>query len=368
MGDSITSADIVKWLKNVGDSVAVDDEICSFETSKVANALRATEAGILEEIFVEEGGAVPVGGPLYKLLIGGDAAPNAKPTETKKVETPAAPKKDETPAAPKKEVTEPKAAAPATPAPPPPKTQEQKPATPVAPASSRTVRPERMNRMRRAIAERLKGAQNTAAMLTTFNEIDMSNLVALRDQFKDPFQEKHGVKLGFMSTFIKASVSALQHQRIVNAVIDGENIMHRDFFDISVAVATPRGLVVPVLRDCDRLSMADLEKTLAALGARARKDEIALEEMEGGTFTISNGGVYGSMFGTPIINPPQSAILGMHAIKDRAVVINGAIVIRPMMYVALTYDHRLVDGREAVTFLRRIKDGVEDPRRLLLDL
>jgi len=196
----------------------------------------------------------------------------------------------------------------------------------------------------------------------------MYNLMQMRNQFKDEFFEKHKVKLGFMSAFVKASAAALREQPVVNAVMDGKDIVYRDYVDISVAVATPRGLVVPVIRDCDRMSFADIEKTIAALGARARADQITIEEMAGGTFTISNGGVYGSMMGTPIVNPPQSAILGMHAINDRAMVVNGEIKVRPVMYLALTYDHRLIDGKEAVTFLRKIKHCVEDPRRLLLDL
>jgi 2-oxoglutarate dehydrogenase E2 component (dihydrolipoamide succinyltransferase) len=224
-----------------------------------------------------------------------------------------------------------------------------------------------MTRLRKRVAERLKGAQNTYAMLSTFNEVDMSNLMALRSDYKDAFLERHGVKLGFMSAFIRASVAALQEVPAVNGVIDGEDVVYRDYYDISVAVGTPKGLVVPVLRGCDRLSFADVEKTIALLGKKARDGTLSMDEMAGGTFTISNGGVYGSLLSTPIINPPQSAILGMHAIVQRPVVVGGAIVARPMMNLALTYDHRLIDGREAVTFLKRVKDVVEDPRRLLLD-
>jgi len=222
--------------------------------------------------------------------------------------------------------------------------------------------------MRKRIAERLKGVQNTAAMLTTFQECDMSAVTELRSTFQDAFFKKHGIKLGFMSAFVKASVAGLQEQPAVNATIDGDYIVYRDYYDISVAVATPRGLVVPVLRNCDQKSFADIEKELGALGTKARNDQISIEDMTGGTFTISNGGVYGSLMGTPIINPPQSAILGMHGINKRPVVVNEKIEIRPMMYLALTYDHRLIDGREAVSFLKKIKDIVEDPRRLLLDL
>eukprot|EP01139_Manchomonas_bermudensis_P024225 Amastigsp_a842237_113.p2 type:complete len:219 gc:universal Amastigsp_a842237_113:739-83(-) len=218
------------------------------------------------------------------------------------------------------------------------------------------------------MGERLKDAQNTNAMLTTFNEVDMSQLMAMRNQYKDAFAAKHGVKLGFMSAFVKAAAAALQKQPIVNAVIDGSDIVYRDYVDISVAVASPTGLVVPVLRNVDGMSFADVEKTLGEYSARAKANTLTRDDMTGGTFTISNGGVFGSLFGTPILNPPQSAILGMHATNDRPVVVNGQIVIRPMMYVALTYDHRLIDGREGVTFLKAIKSAIEDPRSLLLDI
>jgi len=225
-----------------------------------------------------------------------------------------------------------------------------------------------MNRMRQRIAQRLKDAQNTYAMLTTFNEVDMSNAIALRNKYKDLFQKKHGLKLGFMSPFIKAVAYALQDQPIVNAVIDEGEIVYRHFVDISVAVATAKGLVVPVLRNVEGQNFAHIERELALLGEKARDGKLAIEDMEGGTFTISNGGVFGSLYGTPIINPPQSAILGMHAIVDRPVALNGKVEIRPIMVVALTYDHRLIDGREAVTFLKKIKSSVEDPTSMFLDL
>jgi 2-oxoglutarate dehydrogenase E2 component (dihydrolipoamide succinyltransferase) len=225
-----------------------------------------------------------------------------------------------------------------------------------------------MNRMRLRIADRLKDAQNTNAMLTTFNEIDMSAYINMRKDFGEAFQKKHDIKLGFMSGFVKAATLALKEQPVVNAVIDGKDIVYRDFVDISVAVATPKGLVVPVLRNCQNMEMSDVEIELAALGAKAKKNEITLEDMTGGTFTITNGGVFGSMMGTPIINPPQSAILGMHATKMRPVVVGSKIEARPIMYVALTYDHRIIDGREAVLFLRQIKESVEDPRRIILGL
>jgi len=235
-------------------------------------------------------------------------------------------------------------------------------------AGTRSEHRVKMNRMRLKIASRLKEAQNTNAMLTTFNELDMSNIMQLRKENQDAFVKKHGIKMGFMSAFVKASAYALTKAPTVNAVIEGQEVIYRDFVDISVAVATPKGLVVPVLRNCQDMSYADVEKGIAALGQKAKNNDISIEDMDGGTFTISNGGVFGSLFGTPIINPPQSAILGMHGVFERPVVRNGAVVIRPMMYIALTYDHRLVDGREAVTFLRTIKSAVEDPRIMLMDL
>merc|ERR1711950_116973 len=235
-------------------------------------------------------------------------------------------------------------------------------------AGTRSEHRVKMNRMRQKIASRLKEAQNTNAMLTTFNELDMSNIMQLRKDNQDAFVKKHGIKMGFMSAFVKASAYALTKQPTVNAVIDGQEIIYRDYVDISVAVATPKGLVVPILRNVQDMNYADIEKGIAALGEKAKKNQLAMEDMDGGTFTISNRGVFGSLFGTPIINPPQSAILGMHGTFERPVVRNGQVVIRPMMYIALTYDHRLIDGREAVTFLRTIKKAVENPRVMFLDL
>ncbi len=225
-----------------------------------------------------------------------------------------------------------------------------------------------MTRLRQAIARRLKDAQNTAAMLTTFNEVDMTNVMALRAEYKDVFEKKHGVKLGFMSFFVKAAIAALQELPAVNAEIYGDEIVYKNFYDIGVAVGTPQGLVVPIVRDADKLSFAGVEKAINELGVKARDGKLSLAEMQGGTFTISNGGVYGSLMSTPILNPPQSGILGMHKIQPRPMAIGKAVEVRPMMYLALSYDHRIVDGREAVTFLVRIKDAIEDPRRLLLDL
>lgn len=375
MGDSITEGELKNWSKGVGEHVAVDDLVAVIETDKVAVEIRAKEAGVIKEHFAEEGSTVSVGAPLFAYEAGADAP--------KKAEVPKEEPAKKTEQAPKPEAAAPKAEAPKTAAAPAaaaagggegkaapkaeaPKAPAPKTASPVA-GGERKVK---VTRMRERIAQRLKDAQNTYAMLTTFQEADMFNLINMREDFKEEFQKKHGVKLGFMSAFVKASAAALKEIPAVNAVYDGSNreIIYRDYVDISVAVATPRGLVVPVLRDCDHLSFADVEKRLSELSVKARKDEITLEEMAGGTFTISNGGVYGSLMGTPIINPPQSAILGMHAINKRPVVVNDQVVIRPIMYLALTYDHRLIDGKEAVTFLRHIKHSIEDPRRLLLEL
>jgi 2-oxoglutarate dehydrogenase E2 component (dihydrolipoamide succinyltransferase) len=373
MGDSITEGELKNWAKGIGEHVAVDDLVAVIETDKVAVEIRAQEAGVIKERFAEEGSTVSVGSPLFAYEAGASAPEQKAAPAAPQAE---APKQAATPTSEAPKAETPKAAA-APPAPkaapaPTPSTPKAEPKVVVqqqqaAPGGERRVK---VTRIRDRIAQRLKDAQNTYAMLTTFQEADMFNLINMREDFKEEFQKKHGVKLGFMSAFIKASASALKELPAVNAVYDGANkeIIYRDYVDISVAVATPRGLVVPVLRDCDQMSFADVEKRLSELSNRARKDEITLEEMAGGTFTISNGGVYGSLMGTPIINPPQSAILGMHAINKRPVVVNDQVVIRPIMYLALTYDHRLIDGREAVTFLRHVKHNIEDPRRLLLDL
>lgn len=362
MGESITEGTVATILKQPGDVVVEDEVIAQLDTDKVTLDIKYTEKvpGIIKEIKVSEGDTVTVGQEFAQVEENADAATEAPAPETtvKKAETekPAAekPKKEAAPA-PKP------AAAPAAPSAAPAAT------APTAPGQ----RPERrvkMTRLRKRVAERLKGAQNTYAMLTTFNEVDMTNLMEMRNQFKEEFLERHGVKLGFMSAFVKASVNALQYVPAVNGVIDGDEIIYREYYDVSVAVATPKGLVVPVVRDADGLSFAGVEKTINDLGRKARDGALSIDEMAGGTFTISNGGVFGSLMGTPIINPPQSAILGMHATKMRASVVNGQVMARPMMYLALTYDHRLVDGREAVTFLKRVKEIIEDPRRLLLDV
>jgi len=388
--DSISEGDI-RWEKAVGDSVTEDEVICEIETDKTSVPVPSPAAGVIEELLVEDGSTVAPGAKLLKLKVGAGGAPAApKPAAAAAAPTPAA-------VAPPPPPPPPAAAAaapiPATPPPPPPKPAapmaSRPPPAPMPPrpmagaapvvrlppadptteiAGTRSEHRVKMNRMRLKIASRLKEAQNTNAMLTTFNELDMSNIMQLRKDNQDAFVKKHGIKMGFMSAFVKASAYALTKAPTVNAVIEGQEVIYRDFVDISVAVATPKGLVVPVLRNCQDMSYADVEKGIAALGQKAKNNDISIEDMDGGTFTISNGGVFGSLFGTPIINPPQSAILGMHGVFERPVVRNGQVVIRPMMYIALTYDHRLVDGREAVTFLRTIKSAVEDPRIMLMDL
>ena len=370
MGDSITEGSIATIEKSAGDAVAEDEVTVQVETDKVTIDIRSPGAGVVQEILVAEEDTVVVGQPVAKVELGAAGA------EAPKAEEPAAP------AAPAPAAEEPAAQAAAPPPPPPqaPKAAAKpaaaKPAAPKAPSTTTTApasqgKRERrvpMTRMRKRISERLKGAQNTYAMLSTFNEIDMTNLMELRKKYKDTFMEEHGVKLGFMSAFVKASADALQKVPAVNAVIDGDDIIYKDYVDISVAVASPKGLVVPVLRDAHNLSFAGVEKSIAALGQKARDGTISIDDMAGGTFTITNGGVFGSLLSTPIINAPQSAILGMHATNMRPVVVDGKIEARPMMYVALTYDHRLIDGREAVTFLKRIKEVVEDPARIVLDI
>ncbi|XP_042156998.1 dihydrolipoyllysine-residue succinyltransferase component of 2-oxoglutarate dehydrogenase complex, mitochondrial-like isoform X2 [Oncorhynchus tshawytscha] len=366
--ESITEGD-VRWEKAVGDSVKEDEVVCEIETDKTSLQVPSPAAGVITELLVPDGGRVEAGNPLFKLKKGAAAAASVPAAEAPVAEAPAAA------AAPT-----PAAIPVAMPAVPPVPTQAAqakpvsavKPSAPAEPAAhgARTESRVKMNRMRLRIAQRLKEAQQTCAMLTTFNEIDMSNIQEMRKLHKDAFLKRHNIKLGFMSAFVKASAHALMDQPSVNGVIDDttKEIVYRDYVDISVAVATPKGLVVPVIRNVETMNFADIEKTINGLGEKARNNLLAVEDMDGGTFTISNGGVFGSMFGTPIINPPQSAILGMHGIFDRPVAIGGKVEIRPMMYVALTYDHRLVDGREAVTFLRKIKSVVEDPRVLLLDM
>ncbi|KAH8956747.1 hypothetical protein BDL97_07G058500 [Sphagnum fallax] len=365
MGDSVPDGVIAAILKKPGDAVVVDEIVAQIETDKVTIDVRSPVAGKIELVTAKEGETVTPGTKVAIVAVGEAGAtsvPSPPPPKEEKVAPP----------------PEPAAPAPQPPPQAPPKTPEK---VPPAPAASQSQSPtevhlppkggERripMTRLRKRVATRLKDSQNTFALLTTFNEIDMTNLMDMRAEYKDAFQEKHGVKLGFMSGFVKAAVSALQQLPSVNAVIDGDDIIYRDYVDISIAVGTAKGLVVPVIRGADHMNFAQIEKTINTLGKKANDGSISIDDMAGGTFTISNGGVYGSLISTPIINPPQSAILGMHSIQKRPVVIGTNIVVRPMMYVALTYDHRLIDGREAVLFLRAVKDKVEDPRRLLLDL
>ena len=353
MGDSITEGTVAALVKQPGEAVAVDDVIAQIETDKVTIDVRAPKSGTVTSYNVAEGDTVTVGQPLAMLT------PGAGPSAAAVASTPAPAATVPTPAPAAAAAPKP-AAAPTAAAP--------KPEAAAAPTSARTEERVKMTRLRLRVSERLKSAQNTYAMLTTFNEIDMSALMAMRTEYKDAFMERHGLKLGFMSCFVKAAAKALEREPAVNAIIDGDEIVYRNYVDISIAVSAPKGLVVPVLRDADKMSFAGVEAQIAAYGKKARDGTLGIDEMAGGTFTISNGGVFGSLSGTPIINPPQSAILGMHSIVKRPVCVGNDIVARPMMNVALTYDHRLVDGREAVTFLKTIKENVEDPRRLLLDL
>eukprot|EP00051_Salpingoeca_urceolata_P005408 m.73030 g.73030 ORF g.73030 m.73030 type:complete len:440 (+) comp14303_c1_seq1:736-2055(+) len=358
VAESISEGEIGSLEKEVGDFVAQDEAVMMVETDKTSVPVNAPQNGTVVEFLVDEGDTVAVGAPVFKLELGGDA-PAAKEKSTS--DTSDAPKEAEPEAksAPKQEKKDTPPAKPATSAP--------SPTPSAAPANASGTQRVKMSRMRLRTAERLKEAQNTAAMLTTFNEVDMSNLMDMRKTFNKDLEKRHGIKLGFMSLFAKASAFALKDQPAVNAMIDGKDIVYNDAVNISVAVATPKGLVVPVIRNVHALSCIEIEKEIAAMGKKARDGQIAIEDMEGGTFTISNGGVFGSLMGTPILNPPQSGILGMHGVFDRPVAIDGEVVIRPMMYIALTYDHRIIDGREAVTFLRKVKQAVEDPRCLIIE-
>src|ERR1700726_3495649 len=387
LGESITEATVAKWLKRPGEAVAADEPVAELETDKVTLEVPAPASGTLSEILAEEGTNVPVGAVLGRIADGlaAEAAPHPSPLPASgEREGPAQREGDgqlaferSGPAVRKliEETGLDAAKVPATgpggriskadvlaarePAPPPP--------APIPATGEREVRV-RMSRLRRRIAERLKAAQKAAAMLTTFNEIDMSQTMALRERHRDAFEKKHGVRLGFMSIFVKAAIVALKELPGVNAEIDGEDFVYKNHYDIGVAVGTEQGLVVPVVRDADRLSFADIEKTISEYGRKARDGKLTIEELSGGTFTISNGGIYGSLIATPIPNPPQSGILGMHKIERRPVAVGEKVEIRPMMYVALSYDHRVVDGREAVTFLVRLKECVEDPSRILFEM
>jgi len=369
MGDSITEGTIVDMPVAPGDYVDVDDVVVVLETDKVSVDVRAPESGQVTEILGEIDDVVEVGSGLFRIDTDAVGESSSGKEESPAAETEA----EATPPLP--EPSAPSTPTPVEVSPPTPPPKAPAPPPPAPPTTSfsnaRAERRAKMSRMRQRVAVRLKSAQNTAAMLTTFQEVDMGNYMQMRNKFKDEFQVKHAVKLGFMSPFVKAATAALQEIPAVNAFIDDETqeIVYREYCDISVAVASPNGLVVPVLRNTEGMSFADVEKTIGMYGQKAKEGSLSLDEMAGGTFTISNGGVFGSLMGTPIINPPQSAILGMHATKMRAVVNEkGEVVARPMMYLALTYDHRLIDGREGVTFLKSIKEKIEDPGRMLLEL
>ena len=418
LGESITEGTLAQWLKKPGEAVAADEPIASLETDKVSVEVPSPVAGTMAEQLFQEGDTVEVGAVIARIGEAGAAAV-AAPAETKEAvdaatnpagpaETPL-PKEDaHAPAADHADLTlspavrravlehhvdpsaikgtgkdgrltkddviaaakakdggpvhEPEVKAPvSTPAAPAPQPL-------AAAAGQRTEERVKMTRLRQTIAQRLKDAQNTAALLTTYNDVDMSAVIDARARYKDLFEKKHGIRLGFMGFFVKAVALAARDVPSVNARIEGDEIVYSDFLDVSVAVSAPKGLVVPVIRDADKLSFAEIEKTIAAFGKKAKEGTLTVDEMKGGTFTISNGGVFGSLLSSPIINPPQSAVLGMHRIEERPVVRDGQIVARPMMYLALSYDHRLIDGREAVTFLVRVKEAIEDPTRLLIDL
>ncbi|GAB7337390.1 hypothetical protein MBLNU457_g2735t2 [Dothideomycetes sp. NU457] len=400
MAESITEGTLKQFSKQVGDYVEQDEEIATIETDKIDVAVNAPEAGTIKEFLVNEEDTVTVGQDLVKLETGGSGGGKKEEKGTSEPKEPA-PEKQETSSQPEggKEKEAPKKEEPKKEEskPDPPKQQESKPEPPKqkeepkpqpkkeapkkeepsksqeqGPFGNREERRVKMNRMRLRIAERLKQSQNTAASLTTFNEVDMSALMDFRKMYKEEVLKKTGVKLGFMSAFSRAAVLAMKDLPAVNAAIEGpgsgDTIVYRDYVDISVAVATEKGLVTPVVRNAEAMDMIGIEKEIASLGKKARDNKLTIEDMAGGTFTISNGGVFGSMFGTPIINLPQAAVLGLHAIKDKPVAVNGKVEVRPMMYLALTYDHRLLDGREAVTFLVKIKEYIEDPKKMLLGL
>jgi 2-oxoglutarate dehydrogenase E2 component (dihydrolipoamide succinyltransferase) len=376
LGESVTEATIAKWHKKQGDYVKNDELLVELETDKVTLEVNAPQAGTLQTISVQEGDTVQVNALLAVLTEGGTAPAVATSVETAKQAAPKAPPATSIPSPAASKMIKESAL----------NSQNINPTgkdgritkgdvinalatTPTqAIVAQNRIERVRMSRLRKRIAERLKESQNTAAILTTFNEVDMSAVMNLRNRYKDSFEKKHQVKLGFMSFFVKAAVNALQEIPSVNAEIDGDDIVYKNFYDIGVAVGTEQGLVVPVLRNADQLSFAEIEKTIAGLGKKARDGKLSIEDLSGGTFSISNGGIYGSLLSTPIINPPQSGILGMHKIQERPVVIEGKIEVRPMMYLALSYDHRIIDGKEAVTFLIRIKEAIESPERLLLDM
>ena len=409
LGESVTEAEVAKWFKQVGDAVEADEPLVELETDKVTLEVNAPAAGVLAEILAGEGAEVEVGAVLGRIDETGAAVAAAASSEAPAAAAPEPePEPEPAPLSPavrklvaehdldpaeiegtgkdgrllKADVEAYLAAQAAAPEPEPAPVPEPKPAPDKPVATPRPAAPKpapappradderevrvRMSRLRRRIAERLKEAQNSAAMLTTFNDVDMTAILDLRKRYRDSFEKRHGVRLGFMSFFVKACIEALKEIPAVNAEIDGDDIVYKNYYDIGVAVGTEQGLVVPILRDADGLSFAGIERTIAELGVKARDGNLSMAELTGGTFTVSNGGVYGSMLSTPILNPPQSGILGMHRIEQRPVARDGQVVIRPMMYLALSYDHRIVDGREAVTFLVKVKDGLEDPERLLI--
>ncbi|WP_370676177.1 2-oxoglutarate dehydrogenase complex dihydrolipoyllysine-residue succinyltransferase [Pleomorphomonas sp. PLEO] len=400
LGESVTEATIGRWFKKIGDAVKADEPLVELETDKVTIEVPASADGTLSEILVEAGETVGVGALLGSLGAASEAAQPSKAAE------PVKPAKAAESAAPAKAAEPVKAVAPVPPSPAaarvmaetgtsvesgsgkrgqvlkedvlaaaaairtaaPAPAAPSAPRAPVGAADASREERVRMSKLRQTIARRLKEAQNAAAMLTTFNEVDMTGVMALRSSYKDLFEKKHGVKLGFMGFFVKAVVQALKEIPAVNAEIDGEDLVYKNYYHVGVAVGTDKGLVVPVVRDADQLSIAGIEKKIGEYGKRARDGLLRIEEMQGGTFTISNGGVYGSLMSTPILNAPQSGILGMHKIQERPMVVGGKIEIRPMMYLALSYDHRVIDGKEAVTFLVRVKENLEEPQRLVLDL
>jgi 2-oxoglutarate dehydrogenase E2 component (dihydrolipoamide succinyltransferase) len=415
LGESVTEATIGKWFKKPGEAVAVDEPLVELETDKVTIEVPAPAAGVLGDIEAKDGETVAVGALLGQIKEGPGGVPAGRPDQkTEKAKAidagpeepksrteppllkpvPAAAKAPDAPLAPSvrriaaETGTDPgavtgtgkdgrvtkgdmlaaieRAAAQPTPVAQPAAAMQVRVSSPADDAA----REERvkMTRLRATIARRLKDAQNTAAMLTTFNEVDMSHVMALRGQYRDLFEKKHGIKLGFMGFFVRACVQALKEIPAVNAEIDGADIIYKNYYHIGIAVGTERGLVVPVVRDCDQKSLAEIEKSITDFGRRARDGSLKIDDMQGGTFTITNGGIYGSLMSTPILNAPQSGILGMHKIQDRPIVVAGKVEVRPMMYLALSYDHRIVDGREAVTFLVRVKECLEEPARLVLDL
>src|SRR5277367_2254001 len=396
LGESISEATVGKWFKKAGEPVRADEPLVELETDKVTLEVNAPGAGVLSEITAETGQTVAIGALLGQLS-GGATAPAAAPAPAAATKAapptamPPAPsaakiaaedrinlssvagsgkrgqvlKGDVLAAAAAANASPPVVAPAPAPVPAPAPLPVARPTTPDDSAREERVR---MTKLRQTIARRLKDAQNTAAMLTTFNEVDMSEVMAWRARYKDAFEKKHGAKLGFMGFFVKACVQALKEMPTVNAEIDGADLVYKNYYHIGIAVGTDKGLIVPVVRDADKLSIAEVEKTIAALGKCARDGQLTLEELQGGTFTITNGGIYGSLMSTPILNAPQSGILGMHKIQERPVAVAGKVEIRPMMYLALSYDHRIVDGREAVTFLVRVKEALEDPARLVLDL